>query len=303
MSCEEPQCDVSDNRVTTTDDSCGYDVLLCEEPQCDVSDNRVTTTDDSGSYDVLSCEGAHCDVSDNRVTTTDDKFGYDVLSCEDPHCDVSDNRVTTTYDGFGYDVLYNEDMVSELVHSLQTSCSLTHAARKDIRKLNLDVSTLICLVSNLCHGHCHGSFQQGVLEDLAQQEREAPLLPTLLAFMKDKEWYVCRTAYNSFTKNLAIIGGPEEKERGRKLLEKITIIPDNVSEEVAQLKCSSKIKPRTKIVFGTGHSFHAITVSANNKFVRSVSNQGLNIAVYIHASRALSEQKEVFPPLRGISHC
>ena len=66
-------------------------------------------------------------------------------------------------------------------------------------------------------------------------------------FSSDKEWYVCRTAYNSFTKNLAIIGGPEEKERGRKLLEKITIIPDNVSEEVAQLKCSSKIKPRTKV--------------------------------------------------------
>ena len=78
----------------------------------------------------------------------------------------------------------NSSLMSQPFTSLQSSSALSQNVRCDIRKLNLDVSTLICLVSNMCHGHCNIDFNQREFDELALQERAKPLLPTLDAFMK-----------------------------------------------------------------------------------------------------------------------
>ena len=56
----------------------------------------------------------------------------------------------------------------------------------EVCKVNLDITTLISLASNLCHGRCGLIFQEEVLCLQARQEREVRLLPTLESFMKGR---------------------------------------------------------------------------------------------------------------------
>lgn len=51
-----------------------------------------------------------------------------------------------------------------------------------------------------------------------------------------------------------LVGGPDEKERAQRFAsERISeIVPDQVSERVASLSLTAQIKPRSKVIFGTG---------------------------------------------------
>ena len=53
-----------------------------------------------------------------------------------------------------------------------------------IKKINLDITSVICLISNLCHGHCDYTFKDDVLNYQAEQERKKAVLPALQEFMK-----------------------------------------------------------------------------------------------------------------------
>ena len=55
---------------------------------------------------------------------------------------------------------------------------------ENIKKVNLDISTLLCLVSNVCHGKCDLVFKDEILSLMAEQERATPLLPELHQFME-----------------------------------------------------------------------------------------------------------------------
>lgn len=80
----------------------------------------------------------------------------------------------------------------------------------------------------------------------------------------------------------------------------ITSEPDNFSEIFDKvqyrdgdiLKIGGKIKKRSLTVFTFGDRIHAVTVTANDGFVRAAKQQGINFVVFIHESRALTEQKE-----------
>ena len=48
-----------------------------------------------------------------------------------------------------------------------------------------------------------------------------------------------------------------------------------------------------QVVFGTGDSMKAITLTANVNFVRAAQDQGAHFAVFTHPSRALTEMKGV----------
>jgi hypothetical protein len=54
---------------------------------------------------------------------------------------------------------------------------------------------------------------------------------------------------------------------------------------------SGKIKQRSRAIFGTGDRRRVLTVTANAGFVRSARGQGVDLAVYLHESRALTEDK------------
>ncbi|XP_051879101.1 UPF0415 protein C7orf25 homolog [Pristis pectinata] len=159
-------------------------------------------------------------------------------------------------------------------------------------RVNLDITTLITFVSAVSHGGCYFIFKEKVLTEQASQEREESVLPKLQAFMKDKELFACESAVKDFQAILETLGGPGEKARARKLLQGITIVPDQPSDRASKLEASAKINSRSITIFGTGDALKAITMTANSGFVRAADNQGVKFSVFIHQPRALTESKE-----------
>ncbi|XP_062898487.1 UPF0415 protein C7orf25 homolog [Mobula hypostoma] len=159
-------------------------------------------------------------------------------------------------------------------------------------RANLDITTLITFVSAVSHGGCHFIFKEKVLTEQATQERAESVLPKLQAFMKDKELFACESAVRDFQAILETLGGPGEKARAQKLLQGITVVPDQPSERASRLEASAKINSRSITIFGTGDALKAITMTANSGFVRAADNQGVKFSVFIHQPRALTESKE-----------
>ncbi|CAF1165145.1 unnamed protein product [Rotaria sordida] len=185
----------------------------------------------------------------------------------------------------------NDDEVNN--NNNDTELMLSH----EPSKINLDVSTLICLVSELTHGGHIYRYPSKWLEVPAELERAERLAPKLENYMKGKELFICQTAFEEFNSIINTVGGPNEKKRAEELFKRLTIVPDCLSERSAVLQASVKIKPRTKIIFGTGDHLRAVTMTANRGFVRAAAQQGVPFAVYLHESRALTEQQLQCNPL------
>ena len=96
--------------------------------------------------------------------------------------------------------------------------------------------------------------QDKILTEQAERERESPLRSTVEPFLKDKELFTCQMAADDFRKILGIMGGKEEKARGEKLLQSLTIVEDAPSERAKTLKESASVKTRAKVIFGTADS-------------------------------------------------
>ncbi|KAM4727492.1 UPF0415 protein C7orf25 homolog isoform 1-T2 [Anableps anableps] len=163
---------------------------------------------------------------------------------------------------------------------------------EECQRVNLDITTLITYVSSLSHGRCYFSFREPVLTEQAAQERRQQVLPQLHAFMEGKQLFACRAAVHDFQVILDTLGGPGEKERAQKLLARLHLVDDQPSERTQRLTPSAKINQRSLMIFGTGDSLRAVTMTANSRFVRAAANQGVRYSVFIHQPRALTEGKE-----------
>lgn len=163
---------------------------------------------------------------------------------------------------------------------------------EECQRVNLDITALITLVSSLSHGRCHLTFREPVLTEQAAQERHQKVLPQLHAFMEGKQLFACRAAVHDFQLILDTLGGPGEKERARTLLSRLRLVDDKPSERTLRLTPSAKINRRSVVIFGTGDSLRAVTMTANSRFVRAAANQGVHYSVFIHQPRALTEGKE-----------
>jgi len=121
-------------------------------------------------------------------------------------------------------------------------------SRGDVRrKANLDVTALLCLVSNLTNGSDNFNYGVPVLNKQADQERLAPALPGLTRFLSDRDLVACETAVTNFKKIIATIGGPSESHRSEELLKRIEIVKDRPSTRTLNLESSSKINQRAKV--------------------------------------------------------
>lgn len=159
-------------------------------------------------------------------------------------------------------------------------------------RVNLDITTLITYVSSLSHGRCHLRFREEVLTEQAAQERQQQVLPLLDAFMEGKQLFACRAAVHDFQLILDTLGGPGEKERAGALLARLRLVDDQPSERSRLLTRTAKVNERSLLIFGTGDSLRAVTMTANSRFVRAAANQGVRYSVFIHQPRALTEGKE-----------
>ena len=150
---------------------------------------------------------------------------------------------------------------------------------------------MIAYVSALTNGHANVTFKEPILTEQATWERERPVKPVLDAMFEGKKLLCCASAMRDFEKILATLGGPGERERARDLIARIEAVPDAMSPRLAGLFMCRKIKDRSRAIFGTGDHLRVVTVSANSGFVRAARGQGLELAVLLHESRALTEDK------------
>ncbi|KIH69522.1 hypothetical protein ANCDUO_00128 [Ancylostoma duodenale] len=158
------------------------------------------------------------------------------------------------------------------------------------------------------------SFDSVLLTQQAEMERKNPARKQLLSQIEGREWIICRTAHDSVRDILSTVGGESEKKRMEELFKKVRLVEDAVSEKTATLKHSDRINQRsmasfrycsgsfaceslehigTRIIFGSGDHYRAVTATANKHFVSSAYHQGVSFDVILHESRALSEQKEL----------
>lgn len=73
--------------------------------------------------------------------------------------------------------------------------------------------------------------------------------------------------------------------RANELLAHVTVVPNMVSAHIeAQLKLCGKIKQRSLAVFGTGDALRAVTVSANEGFIRAAKSQVIRISYHLKLS-------------------
>lgn len=116
-------------------------------------------------------------------------------------------------------------------------------------------------------------------------------------FLKGKTLYCCDTAKNSFEEIVNTVGGPGEKVRAKKLLKRIIVLPDtanasdtaegSVDNEIfshvqftdgKSLQPGGKIRERSLIIFTFGDRIQAVTVTANDGFVRAAKQK---VTVYL----------------------
>lgn len=115
-----------------------------------------------------------------------------------------------------------------------------------------------------------------------------PIIKNLLG----KRLYCCETAKNSFEEIVRTVGGPGEKIRAKELLEKVIVLPDDATAQDTiegssentifsnvqyssdkMLQVGGKIRERSLIIFTFGDRIQAITVTANDGFVRAAKQQ------------------------------
>ncbi|CAJ0958813.1 unnamed protein product, partial [Mesorhabditis belari] len=188
---------------------------------------------------------------------------------------------------------------SDLLEALEEKEDLRIPINSDDNELppdapiNLDVSTVFVLVSNLTHeGGTEHNFQSKLLREQAVWEKSAPEKEKLLHQIEGHRWIICQTAYESVVNIVSTVAGPAEKKRVEELLKNVEVVEDKLTERSASLPDSERISARSRVIFGSGDYYRAVTTTANKHFVSSAYHQGVCFNVLVHEPRALSEQKE-----------
>ena len=158
--------------------------------------------------------------------------------------------------------------------------------------MNLDVTTLISLVSNVCNGFSDVPLTDPVLKQQAAEEQAKPSRPIILQFIDNKQLYACETALRDFRAIVDVVAGPMERQRATDLLGRVTVVPDQPSERSLGLPVTWSIRQRARTVFGTGDVLKAVTTTANVRFVRAAAQAGVEFVTFLHPARALTESKQ-----------
>ena len=185
---------------------------------------------------------------------------------------------------------------SSLSSGQNTSSSSSSSISASPKKmgLNLDVSAVIALVSDVCQPEgrmC--DFTDEILQNQALAERSERLLPRLERILEGKKLYMCETAVASVHAILQTVAGPSEIERTHEFLKSITVVPDTVSDRISGLRSTTRIKDRARVIFGVGDALGVPTLTANSSFIRAAKQQGVHIHAITVDARALTESRRL----------
>ncbi|XP_063076379.1 UPF0415 protein C7orf25 homolog [Engraulis encrasicolus] len=247
---------------------------VIDEPDKEVEDGSCSSEEEQGvvDHEPVEDEEEEDEHHDGEDEVDDDDDDVDDEDADDPE--------------FMHTRVDRDTIVERLSFPTEVKVDVCNRA-------NLDITTLITYVSSLSHGRCHFAFKEQVLTEQATQERQEKVLPKLEEFMQGKELFACESAVHDFRVILDTLGGPGEKARAEELLARLKVVPDDPSERTtSRLVISSKVNRRSLMIFGTGDSLRAVTMTANSGFVRAAANQGVRYSVFIHQPRALTEGKE-----------
>lgn len=125
-------------------------------------------------------DSLYCKNDDSTYGSPTYQTRYTVACSDDPLTSGDSNNSYKIY----------EKLFLHLVSSPPDySWNMTSAATVDksispITRANLDITTLIAIVSSVTNGNCHYVFRDKVLSEQAQEERTSPVLPVIENFLK-----------------------------------------------------------------------------------------------------------------------
>ncbi|KAI8096213.1 uncharacterized protein BX664DRAFT_323397 [Halteromyces radiatus] len=197
-------------------------------------------------------------------------------------------------------------------------------------KLNLDVSTVLAMVSELSHHVCGVDQVEGeALQLQAAQEMTEPIIPQLERILHGKQLFMTQSAFDRLESIMAVVAGPMEKQRYHYLFPStsndnnksnphvwtsltppspITVIPDQPTTRFTQLleppkggmisklnngrKIRSRFSSFHAIIFGTADHHQMTTITAIQWMPTALAEAGLlGSAIITHPPRSLAEQK------------
>ncbi|TPP56020.1 hypothetical protein FGIG_05633 [Fasciola gigantica] len=139
-------------------------------------------------------------------------------------------------------------------------------------------------------------FKCNTLGWLLESEAERPVLTAIHQHIRGAVVIVCRTAALSFLRILVTVAGEREWFRGLYLLSQAILVPDLVFSDSPSV-AANKENPRpthsnrrkTQLIMDVGNAFGALTITANEAFLRSLRNKGLKHVALLVPARALTE--------------
>ncbi|THD22205.1 hypothetical protein D915_007044 [Fasciola hepatica] len=139
-------------------------------------------------------------------------------------------------------------------------------------------------------------FKCNTLGWLLESEAERPVLTAIHQHIRGAVVLVCRTAALSFLRILVTVAGEREWFRGLYLLSQVILVPDLVFSDSPSV-AANKENPRptqsnrrkTQLIMDVGNAFGALTITANEAFLRSLRNKGLKHVALLVPARALTE--------------
>ena len=114
--------------------------------------------------------------------------------------------------------------------------------------------------------------------------------PQVRAYVTGKVMYMCATAIGEFQNIVNTIAGPREQARANFLLRTITPVLDVPSARAMALRETGSVGKNDKIIFGTGDTMGAETLTTDAKFIRGAAAQGVIFNARIFASYPLTGQ-------------
>ncbi|KAG2173619.1 hypothetical protein INT43_005037 [Umbelopsis isabellina] len=195
-------------------------------------------------------------------------------------------------------------------------------------KLNLDVSTVMAVISEMVHrkGITPSMVRGEALELQAAHELSHPLLPELAKILDKKQLFVTQSAMDKLNTIVPVVGGAKERARFEYMLGKnnevdlwinypadtsylrLTIMEDKPTARFLELlqppqgqrykrinngrRIRSKFNEFHVNVFGTGDNNRMTTVTSISWMGRALADAGLlGVAIVEHEPRSLAEQK------------
>ncbi|KAI8820111.1 uncharacterized protein EV422DRAFT_79243 [Fimicolochytrium jonesii] len=186
--------------------------------------------------------------------------------------------------------------------------------------LNLDVTTLIALTTDLVHTPAIPlpALDIAPLQLQAHQELHTPVLPYLLALFENRKLLTTRTALRKFVDIVKVMAGSCETKRARGLiapgsfaddimaelgpsgthppdrvtsLPQVEVIPDTPSPRFPlPTETNTRLTQQHIAVFGTGDALRATTVTANAWVERALGQVGVGgLSVVVIEPRSLVE--------------